>query len=97
MKLPVRRRLAPSHMACALGALVLLVPLLSQAADPAACRYLPAGKLDLAFSEASPQPTVDSSINGVPVRAMIGTASHTSFLMLPTVEQLGLKVRSTGG
>jgi hypothetical protein len=80
-----------------IGALALLLPMLSQAADDAAaCRYLPAGKLDLQFSEQSPQPTVDSSINGVPARAMIGTASYTTFLMGATAGRLGLKTRRTG-
>jgi predicted aspartyl protease len=79
-----------------LAALAFLLPALSQAADEGTCKYLPAGKLELAFSEQSPQPTVDSSINGVPARAMIGTASYTTFLMRSTVERLGLKVRATG-
>lgn len=80
-----------------LGALALLLPALSHAAaDADGCKYLPAGKLDLAFSERSPQPTVDSSVNGVRMRATIATASYTTFLMRATAERLGLKVRPSG-
>lgn len=79
-----------------LGALALLIPALSQATDAGSCTYLPAGKLDLQFSDRAPQPTADSSINGIRTRAMIATASYTTFLMRSSAERLGLRPRPTG-
>jgi predicted aspartyl protease len=81
----------------ALGALALLIPALAQAAgDVGSCRYVPAGKLDIEFSEQSRQPIVNSAVNGQPVRALIGTGSYTTFLMRAGAERLGLRLNSTG-
>jgi predicted aspartyl protease len=80
----------------ALGALALLIPALSQAAGGAgSCRYVPAGKLDIEFSEQSRQPIVKSAINGQPAQALIGTGSYTTFLMRDSAERLGLSLNST--
>jgi predicted aspartyl protease len=80
-----------------LGALALLLPNLSQAADDAAgCRYVPAGKLELAFSGQSPQAFVSSTINGKPVRAILGTGSYTTFVTRGGADRLGLSFQPNG-
>jgi predicted aspartyl protease len=80
-----------------LGALALLIPVLSQAAgDAGSCRYVPAGQLDIEFSEQSRQPIVKSAINGVSARALIDTGAYTTFLMRASAERLGLRLNSTG-
>jgi predicted aspartyl protease len=81
----------------ALGALALLLPVLSQAAgDAGSCRYVPIAKIPVEFPEHAHQPMVKGSINGTPVRMLVDTGAHDSKLMRASAERLGLALTASG-
>lgn len=86
------------HTFCrALGALALLLPVLSHAAgDAGSCRYAPIAKIPIDFSDRTRQAIVTGAINGTPVRMLVDTGAHETKLMRAGAERLNLTLNASG-
>lgn len=65
------------------------------AADPAACQYLEAARVQLAYTGPGLEITMPGTINGKPARMLADTGSGRTYLTRTAVQRHGLRLRPT--